>query len=719
MLIKIGVAGAKASVKAIGRVSTAITRAGASARASANNIAKFGSLIGVAFAGVALKQASQFGDKIREIQTISNGLQNNPGGLKDLSKNLRMVAGDFGQPIGAVAKAQYDIISAGVQDLDKAHQVLQESAKLAVAGVTDVGTTADLMTSALNAYSNTTLTASEASDILFMTVKQGKTTMTELGASLGQVMPFASSAGMSLETVGASMASITAKGVSTAEATTALKGAIIALDTPTKGARSAMENMGFEVSRTGDGLLDFEKTMEDLAGLDNEAIQRLIPNIRGQLAIKAIKADMEGFRANTEAFKDTAGSTDKAVQAMNNSFGQQSRMLKENLRNGLIEVGLAISESLVSEDGTGPLNKVNETLSAIGRIGWDEIGSRIYTNFQAIFSAVLQTIAILWGQVGQYALENFGQALQWVGDLVLSWASYVFEPVIIGAKIMAVKIVQGWKVMTATMGNKFTDMINGVLESYNDMIANSPKLAEFFGLGEATLMVKNDVQAIKDTYQSEIEDLKLQLANTQIIGDLASGVEGDADAIANVWAELKTKLLAENEETKADMEDLDETIQTFRQNVVSGQEDQGESSTNLANAENQAHASTLSGLRSQISGKLAQSIANFMANTFKTTDPLTALLISSAGAIAITSMFDQFIPKFAKGGSFITDRPGLIQVGDNPGGMERVTVEPLSSPGFQGGNKNVTVNISAPLVDETVRDSIMPEIQRALNQELA
>ena len=167
----------------------------------------------------------------------------------------------------------------------------------------------------------------------------------------------------------------------------------------------------------GDGLLDFEKTMEDLAGLDNEAIQRLIPNIRGQLAIKAIKADMEGFRANTEAFKDTAGSTDKAVQAMNNSFGQQSRMLKENLRNGLIEVGLAISESLVSEDGTGPLNKVNETLSAIGRIGWDEIGSRIYTNFQAIFSAVLQTIAILWGQVGQYALENFGQALQWVGDL--------------------------------------------------------------------------------------------------------------------------------------------------------------------------------------------------------------------------------------------------------------------------------------------------------------
>ena len=57
------------------------------------------------------------------------------------------------------------------------------------------------------------MSAGKASDILFQTVEKGKTTIPELGASLGQVMPFAASAGVSLESVGAAMATITAGGV--------------------------------------------------------------------------------------------------------------------------------------------------------------------------------------------------------------------------------------------------------------------------------------------------------------------------------------------------------------------------------------------------------------------------------------------------------------------------------------------------------------------------
>ena len=57
--------------------------------------------------------------------------------------------------------------------------------------------------------------------------------------------------------------------------------------------------------------------------------------------------------------------------------------------------------------------------------------------------------------------------------------------------------------------------------------------------------------------------------------------------------------------------------------------------------------------------------------------------------------------------------------GDNPGGRERITVEPLTSMNSGGGGKSVVVNINAPLVDETVRDSILPSIQKAMNLELA
>ena len=76
---------------------------------------------------------------------------------------------------------------------------------------------------------------------------------------------------------------------------------------------------------------------------------------------------------------------------------------------------------------------------------------------------------------------------------------------------------------------------------------------------------------------------------------------------------------------------------------------------------------------------------------------------------------------FAKGGEFITSGPQRILVGDNPGGREHIRINPLSSsPGPDAPSSgNITVNISAPLVDETVVDSIIPAIERAKRLNLA
>jgi Mg2+ and Co2+ transporter CorA len=92
-----------------------------------------------------------------------------------------------------------------------------------------------------------------------------------------------------------------------------------------------------------------------------------------------------------------------------------------------------------------------------------------------------------------------------------------------------------------------------------------------------------------------------------------------------------------------------------------------------------------------------------------------ALGIAQAGLVA-----SQQPPAFALGGDFVTQGPQAIMVGDNPGGRERVQVTPLSSPnvnGPQGGG--ITVNISAPLVDDTVVQSIIPAIERARRMNLA
>ena len=74
---------------------------------------------------------------------------------------------------------------------------------------------------------------------------------------------------------------------------------------------------------------------------------------------------------------------------------------------------------------------------------------------------------------------------------------------------------------------------------------------------------------------------------------------------------------------------------------------------------------------------------------------------------------------FARGGDFVTSGPRNILVGDNPGGRERVQVTPLSSPNFDGPQGGITLNISAPLVDETVIDHIIPAIHKAQRMSLA
>jgi len=79
-------------------------------------------------------------------------------------------------------------------------------------------------------------------------------------------------------------------------------------------------------------------------------------------------------------------------------------------------------------------------------------------------------------------------------------------------------------------------------------------------------------------------------------------------------------------------------------------------------------------------------------------------------------------PAFARGGSFVTDGPQQILVGDNPGGRERVDVSPLSSPNFDGpGGSEVTVNIMGNVIgtEEFVRDTLIPELDNSIRRNLA
>lgn len=99
--------------------------------------------------------------------------------------------------------------------------------------------------------------------------------------------------------------------------------------------------------------------------------------------------------------------------------------------------------------------------------------------------------------------------------------------------------------------------------------------------------------------------------------------------------------------------------------------------------------------------------------------PLAAF-IAALGAGQVAAIAAQPAPRFATGGSFITSGAQNLVVGEQ--GAERVTIQPLGGRrAQQGGNASQTINInvSAPLVDETILDVIIPKIEEAGKLNLA
>lgn len=90
-----------------------------------------------------------------------------------------------------------------------------------------------------------------------------------------------------------------------------------------------------------------------------------------------------------------------------------------------------------------------------------------------------------------------------------------------------------------------------------------------------------------------------------------------------------------------------------------------------------------------------------------TFNPAAALGLGLQSAAALVAA--GFVRALASGGDFVTNGPQLIAVGDNPGGRERVTVTPESSPNIGGGDGlplHVTINLDGrPIADFVTRAS--------------
>ncbi|KKN47791.1 hypothetical protein LCGC14_0659120, partial [marine sediment metagenome] len=347
----------------------------------------FGALAAAAIVGVGTKISIDLEKGLREVGTLMGGLSK--GEMKDMGDELKNIAVQTGQALDKLVKAKYDIVSAGFADAASSAELLAASAQLAVGGVTEVSIAADLLTTTINAYNLSSRDAVNVNDKLFTIVRLGKTTMSELGGSMGRVVAIAGQTGVSLEEVGAAVATLTSQGLDTARAITSLQGAIVQIIKPTEIMKGIIEDLGFE---TGEALLKSEGFAGSLNLIQWEADRVRLPLSEVFGSIEALQAVLPltgtaagAFSSNLLQMGDSAGAAAAAVKEMEKSTSFQLGRLKQaflgiatiigDKLNPVIKKAADFILAVVAPDVPDKMMEV-ETAASLMALSFDALSSR-------------------------------------------------------------------------------------------------------------------------------------------------------------------------------------------------------------------------------------------------------------------------------------------------------------------------------------------------------
>jgi len=300
-------------------------------------------LLGMAgFGGVAatlksvISHAAQFEKQMASVATMLSA--NTMPMLSGMSRKVHGLSVVYGETTASLSKGLYDILSSSIA-ASKAMGVLETAVIAAKAGMTTTAISADILTTILNAFNFEAEKAVYVTDVLFMTVKRGKTTFPELAQSLGMVATNAALVGVSLEELSAAVATMTRAGVQTRWAVTAMNAIMMGILKPMESSTKAAKELGFELSTAGVAAEGFVGMMERIAGLPGEKIAELFPNIRALRGLNPLLANIHGYVKDVKTITESAGATAEAFRKSTGTLAHRLDQFKQWWNKQMVGVG--------------------------------------------------------------------------------------------------------------------------------------------------------------------------------------------------------------------------------------------------------------------------------------------------------------------------------------------------------------------------------------------
>jgi TP901 family phage tail tape measure protein len=461
---------------------------------------------------------SNFSAAVTEISTIA-------GDAVDVNKEFRDslidTAARFGTDAQSQAKSFYSIISAGITDASTAQETLVAANQLAIGGLAGVEESIDILTSAINVFGAENLSAGQASDILFSTVRSGKTTVSELASSLGQVLPSAKALGFSFEEASSSVAALTTKGIATAQATTKLN----ALFTSLVNVQGKLKGSSDEVRKAFDlntlssrGLANVITDIQEATGGSQTELLKYLGSTESLTAFNNLAADSaNGLKSALDGI--TAGAAEEAADKIKNTLGFQLEQLQNNFGNLILKF---------SSEGEGPLidiikginsllldlienfdTKVQPVMDFIGILL--ETTADIIIGLIAQFENLLDTVETVFVGAGLLAAKFFNFIGTGSDEAVADWEKS-FNQALAGAEESA-------RIAEAAFENAFGPPKEQLKKTEKAAIKTGKAVGKAITKGVEEETKKNPPVVTPEIDLAPLQDLKIQLERSQLTGD--------------------------------------------------------------------------------------------------------------------------------------------------------------------------------------------------------
>lgn len=273
--------------------------------------------------------------------------------LKDIAKG---VAATIPAPFEQLQSSLFDIFSSMDVNLKEAQSLLEQFARAAVAGNTDVQTAGRASIAVMNGFGYGAGEVNRVMDVQFQLVRKGVGTYEEFATAIGRAIPSAARAGQEVETLAGMMAFLTRNGLSAAMAATSSARALDAFSNPIVVGR--LEEMGVKIRDARGEFLplvdvigSLKAKLGDLTGPEQaEAIQALFKGAGGTIQARrfidpALRL-FDEFKQRVGEMGASAGAMDAAYDIMFEQPQNQIQLLKNNLMILKTEIGDALAPSV-------------------------------------------------------------------------------------------------------------------------------------------------------------------------------------------------------------------------------------------------------------------------------------------------------------------------------------------------------------------------------------